>query len=285
MTFSKKIFISVFFTALIIGSLIIWTSHYFVSRQTEEKFISRYTVFTKVLSDTLTRLDSNTEKLMLNAAKVVAARDQAQGLLSTEALKSMRDELSVTHIFVVDKNGKFIRSTNEDPLLIPNAFSFCPTYKNMITGNTNIEATPVIHPRPEPKPFKFLFIPSHDRSRLLEVGVRVDFVAKTLSEALGSDENIESMSLYDPSGNIFGRFNAKGVDFKSGTTAIPPAFPGVIDRGILFIFFQKLLQAIHNAVSVMSQKLPRMESTTTFWRLMFQKKNLKQCWLLQIQYF
>lgn len=240
MTFSKKIFIAVFFTALVLGSLIIWTSHHYISQQTEEKFISRYSVFTKVLSGSLTQLDNNTEKLMLNAARVLAEKDKAQGLLSTEHLKSIRDDLNVTHIFVVDKNGKFIRSTNEDPKLIPNAFSFCPAYKEMVVGRSNVEATPIIHPKPEPKPYKFLFVPSHDRQRLLEVGVRVDFIAKTLSDVLGSDENIDSMTLYDPHGNIFGSFNSKEVDFKTGTVKLPETFPQVVDTGDSYHFFTKV---------------------------------------------
>jgi len=78
----------------------------------------------------------------------------------------MRDELSVTHIFVVDKAGNFIRSTNEDPHLIPNAYSFCQDYRKMVAGTSNVEATPIIHPQPEPKPYKFGFVPSQDRQRL-----------------------------------------------------------------------------------------------------------------------
>lgn len=240
MTFSKKIFLSVFFTALILGSLIIWTSHRYVSQQAEEKFISRYSVLSKVLSDTLTRLDVQTEKLMLNAVKVIAERDKSQGLLSTKALQGMRDELNVTHIFVVDKKGNFIRSTNEDPKLIPNAFSFCPDYQKMVTSNADKAGTPIVHPKPEPKPFKFLFVPNHNRQRLLEVGVRVDFIAKTLTEALGSDKNVATMTMYDPHGNIFGQFTGENVDFKVGTVTLPSEFPKVIDAGNAFHFFSKV---------------------------------------------
>src|ERR1035437_1969638 len=118
---------------------------------------------------------------MLNAAKVIAERDRAQGTLSTDALARLATELNVTHLFVVDKNGTFIRSTNEDPKLIPNVFSFCPAYRNLYSRSNGVEATPIIHPTPEPKPFKFLYSPSEDRQRLLEVAIRVDFVAKTLS--------------------------------------------------------------------------------------------------------
>jgi hypothetical protein len=172
------------------------------------------------MGDALTRLDGNTESLMLNAAKVVAERDAEHGLLSTSALSRMRDELSVTHIFVTDKKGNFIRSTNEDPTLIPNAFSFCPGYQNLVTGKSNMEATPIIPPQPEPKPYKFVFIPSLDHQRLLEVGTRVDFVAKTLTEALGSDSNIVSLSLFAPDGSPFGKFSSKGVEFTQDKLAL-----------------------------------------------------------------
>lgn len=240
MTFSKKIFLSVFVTALVLGSLILWTSRRYVSQQTEEKFISRYSVLAKVLSDTLTRLDIHTEKLMLNAVKVISERDKAKGLLSTKALQDMRDELNVTHIFVVDKKGNFVRSTNEDPRLIPNAYSFCPEYEHMITKNVDIAATPIVHPKPEPKPYKFLFVPNHNRERLLEVGVRIDFIAKTLTEALGSDPNVAAMTLYDPHGNIFGQFIGENVDFKVGTVTLPSEFPKVVDAGNAYHFFTKV---------------------------------------------
>ena len=240
MTFSKKIFISVFLTTFLLGTAIIWSAHRYVSSQTRQTFISRYSVFSKVMGDTLTRLDKSTEALMLNAAKVVAAKDASEGLLTTDTLKSMRDELSVTHIFVVDKEGNFIRSTNEDPHLIPNAYSFCQGYRNMIAGSSNMESTPIIHPKPEPKPYKFLFIPNKNRQRLLEVGVRVDFVAKTLSEALGSDSNIVSMALYSPDGTPFGRFKSKDVDFSGPKTIVPAVFPKVVDSGDTFKFFTKV---------------------------------------------
>jgi signal transduction histidine kinase len=243
MRFSLKIFISIFGATLILGTTFVWVGYRHVSDQTREEFISRYEVFSKVMGDTLTRLDKNTEDLMLNAAKVVAARDAVHGLLSTETLKAMRSELNMTHIFMTDNQGKFIRSTNEDPKLIPNAFSFCPAYQNMALGKSNLEATPIVVPRPEPKPYKFLFLPTADRKRLIEVGVRVDFSAKTLSEALGSDENIISMSLYDPVGGSLGRFTSKEVDFNVAKKELPSQFPKVIEANDAFHFFTKVMSS------------------------------------------
>ncbi len=240
MRFARKIFIAVFLTTLALGTILIWVGHNYVARQTQEDFIARYSTLSKVMSDTLTRLDTSSEAHMLNAVKVLSERDKQHGLLSTQALKSMRDELNVTHIFVVDKTGRFVRSTNEDPSLIPNVYSFCDDYRKLIAGTSDIEATPIIQPQPEPKPYKFLFIPNHNRERLLEVGVRVDFVAKTLKETLGSDSNIVSMSLYSPDGNSFARFNSKDFEFKTGKESLPSKFPTVIDSGNLLHVFTKV---------------------------------------------
>jgi len=237
--FSKKIFISVFAATFIVGGGIIWTAHYFVSNNTKDKFISQYSVLTKILGDTLTRLDSNTEQLMLNAANVVAARDAEKGLLSTEELKAMRSELNVTHIFVTDRNGKFIRSTNEDPSLIPNLFSFSDEYKKLIQGTKRFHATPVIQPNPEPKPYKFLSIANRDRTRIIEVGVRVDFIARTLAEAIGADKNVMSMALYSPKGTPFGRFAAKDVKFEKDTAIFPENFK-TVESSDSFKFYSKV---------------------------------------------
>lgn len=240
MTFSRKIFISVFASTLVLGTVLMWAAHRYVSQQEEERFISRYSVFAKVLGDTLSRLDRHTESLMKNAASVIEAKDAEQGLLSTDVLKNMRADLSMTHIFVVDKNGKFIRSTNEDPKLIPNAYSFCEDYRDLIAGKSKVEATPIIHPQPEPLPYKFLFIPNRDRSRLIGVGVRVDFIAKTLSEALGSDSNLISMSLFSPHGKSFGRFSSTDVDFHKEEVVLPESFPSVSKGSGAYKFYVKV---------------------------------------------
>lgn len=240
MSFARKVFISVFITTIALGTVLIWASFSYVTQQTTDDFISRYSVFSRVLGDTLTQLDQSTEALMLNAAKIVAAKDAQHGLLPTTTLNKLKSEINVSHIFIVDKNGNFIRSTNEDPKLIPNAFSFCPNYKNLVTGDSDIEATPVVHPHPEPKPYKFLFVPSYDRKRLIEVGVRVDFIGKTLTEAMSSDSNLTSMSLYSPNGLAFGKFEPGGVSFNGVKIDLPSKFPQVTESASSFHFLTKV---------------------------------------------
>ncbi|MCB0411575.1 MAG: hypothetical protein KDD22_03570, partial [Bdellovibrionales bacterium] len=240
MRFAQKIFLAVFCSVLFIAAAIWWTTYHFTSRQVEDDFVKRYLSFSKVVGETLTQLDKRTESLMYTAAKYVADKDQGIEPLSTDYLKKVRDDLNITHLFIVDKGGNFVRSTNEDPKLIPNAFSFCPKYKNLVLGSLNIEATPILHPEPEPKPFKFLFVPTENRERLIEVGVRVDFITQTLSEALSSDSNVLSLALYSPHGKSLGKFQADQTSFEEEKIDLPKVFPAWQDHGEYYDFFTKV---------------------------------------------
>jgi signal transduction histidine kinase len=242
MRFERKIFISVFFSAAVIGSLLIWEAHRFSAEQAREEFLSQYNVLSRVLGDILSRLDSSTEALMLNAAQVVKDEDAQKGLLSTEKLKSMRTRLGVTHIFVVDKNGSYIRSTNDSDELekIPNLYSFCGEYRDILSKGHPIEATPVIKPTPEPKPYKFLYVPNASNNRILEVGVRVDSIAKTLTEAIKADKNVLSMQLFSPDGKSFGQFSSNGVIFDGNTSALPDDLNSVQEDADNIYFLKKV---------------------------------------------
>lgn len=240
MKFFWKVFISVFITILSVGMLLVATSYRFMNHWTTKEYIARYSSFSKVLGDALGNLDVNTEALMHNAARIVADLDDKEGPLSTQKLLELRDSLNVTHIFVINKKGDFIRSTNEDPKLIPNAFSFCGEYRNLFSGKAKMVATPILHPNPEVKPFKFLFLETKNRQRLIEVGVRVDFVAQTLTKAIGADPNLISVSLYSPIGEVFGRFSAKGVEFGNGRIKVPTEFPQLIEDENVIRYFMKL---------------------------------------------
>lgn len=224
MRFSVKIFLAVFISIFILGSLLIWTANVYVERRFEQEFFSRYSIFTSILSNALTRLDQNTEMHMLNAARVVADLDARKGILSEEELKELAAKLNVTHIFVIDNTGKFIRSTNEPAHLIPNLFSFSPEYRKLLEGKSQFESTPIIQPKPEPKPYKFLSIANEKKNRIIEVAVRVDFIAKTLAQAAVTDKNVLALSLYDPEGTPFGKFSENQVEFGQQKELLPKTF-------------------------------------------------------------
>lgn len=240
MTFAKKIFIAVFVSTAVVGTVLIWSGYQYTVSRSKDEFVSRYEIFTKTLGNTLTRLDSSTESLMLNAAKVLVEKDEKHGLLSIDQLYQLQPELGVTHLFVIDKSGKFLRSTNDDTERIPNLYSFCDGYRKLVSGESKVEATPIITPNPEPKPYKFLLVPNSDKSRIIEVGVRVDFIAKTLTEASKSDKNISSMSLYAPDGSPFGTFSAKEVVFDEKKVNLPQSLSKSLVENDHVRFFTKV---------------------------------------------
>jgi signal transduction histidine kinase len=246
MRFSTKIFLAVFISAFLLGTTLLVVANKYTTSTLRSDFLTRYQVLTKVLADNLTRYDRSTEVIMMNAAKVIEEIDAQKGLLSTEELRALQRTLGVTHVFITDKNGKFIRSTNEDPNLIPNIFSFSDNYKLLIQGGLDVEATPVIKPDPEPKPFKFLSIANRSLTRIIEVGVRVDFIATTLMEANNSDPNLLSTTLYAPDGTPFGQFENGNASFETKKAELPIDLSLPVFEGNEVYFYTKVASSHSN---------------------------------------
>ncbi|MBI4060973.1 MAG: HAMP domain-containing histidine kinase, partial [Elusimicrobia bacterium] len=240
MRFANKVFLLTFLVAGLLGFGVTWASRSYVKRQARDTYVSKYSLLSESLGHALHQLEGNAEKLMYSAGKVVVMEDDRAGLLPTERLKQFRDELSVTHIFVIDAKGRFVRSTNEDPKLIPNLYSFCSEYSNLIAGGVRSMGTPIIPPTPEPKPYKFLTLPNASRTRMVEVGLRVDFIGGTLSKALQSDPNVVNLNLYAPDGTSLGNFSKNDFNMVPGKAALPEQVPSVVETKDAYQFFTKV---------------------------------------------
>lgn len=240
MRFANKVFLFTFLVAGLLGFGVTWASRSYVKRQARDTYVSKYSLLSESLGHALHQLEGNAEKLMYSAGKVVVMEDDRAGLLPTERLKQFRDELSVTHIFVIDAKGRFVRSTNEDPKLIPNLYSFCSDYSNLIAGGVRSMGTPIIPPTPEPKPYKFLTLPNASRTRMVEVGLRVDFIGGTLSKALQSDPNVVNLNLYAPDGTSLGNFSKNDFNMVPGKAALPEKVPSVVETKDAYQFFTKV---------------------------------------------
>lgn len=212
MRMSTKIFIALLGVSLSLSSVIIWLGYQYLKESKTRDFEQRYVGTVAMIGDALGQIERKSELLMENAALFVSLKQGKGRILSTEELVELRDQTGMSHLFVIDRSGNFIRSTNEDPQLIPNLFSFCEDYRKLVEGKSNREATPIIPPTPEPMPYKFLSIPSLDRNSIIEVAVRADFIGATLNRAVQNDMNIESLSLYSPSGVSLGRFGSRSKE-------------------------------------------------------------------------
>jgi signal transduction histidine kinase len=213
MKFSYKLFAAIFFVAiaaLMISEVAILRR---VSAQTEADYVRQYRNYSQKIGDTLKQIDVVTELLMKNAAYVLREREMHSGLPSTAELKKLRDELHMFNLYITDDQGKFIRSTwasewpvaKERPL-----FTYCEDYRGLITGRSEIARTPILRAPDLSWPFKFLMIPNHNRTRILEASVAMDFVGDTLKNAMKPDDNIVSIELFTPNGNVLGYVHSEG---------------------------------------------------------------------------
>lgn len=245
-------------------------------------YITRYLASSAILGNVLTQLDKQTEILMLNAARVVSAWDRDYGTPSESILRGMLPQLGITHLFIINKDGEFIRSTNpvDKKFKVPSLYSFCKEYKKLITGGSSVQATPILYPKPEPRPHKFLSIPNYNRSRIIEVGMRVDFITKTLTGVLASDSNLLSLSLYDPDGISFGEFSAERNDFKKDKIQLPNIFPKVVETKDTFQFFSRVTSSHPYCCQCQASKISKSKDDEYYYIL---KSEISKKGFLSIQ--
>lgn len=210
MRFSTKVFLAVFLPALGLTLGISTAMYAFLARATRAQYTTHYQSVTQQVAQTLSQLESTTDLLLASAVRVLAERVRQEGPPQTSDLAQLSKEVGVTHLYIIDESGKFIRATSEDPALLPNAFSFCPRYERMFAEGAPFVPTGLMPGIPALIPFKFLFLPSHDRRYLLEAGVRADFIGLTLQQTLSSDAELISLALYAPNGASLGEFTADG---------------------------------------------------------------------------
>lgn len=210
MKFSTKVFLAVFLPALgllLAASTVLYT---YLSTSTRAQFIAHYQSVTHQVGQTLTQLESTTDLLMSSAVQVLRERVHQSGPLANDELRKLRTELGVSHLYIVNKEGAFIRATSEDPQSMTNAFTFCSRYRRMFEEGAPFVPTGLMPGIPALIPHKFLFLASYDRQYLLEVGVRADFIGQTLRQTLTADTELISLALYAPNGASLGEFAADG---------------------------------------------------------------------------
>lgn len=243
MKFSYKVFAAIFLVSISIMAVSEIAILRRVSAQAESDYSSQYRIFSQRIGDTLNQLDVVTELLMKNAAYVLRERERQKGLLSTGELKKLRDELHMFNLYITDDKGKFIRSTWTWPLAEERPlFEYCAGYRGLITGRSNIAMTPILRAPDLSWPFKFLMIPNHDRTRVLEASVAMGFVGDTLKSAIKPDGNIVSIGLFTPSGNVLGYVHSNGEKEPSAArfdaVTVPFDAPEITKSG--FVFFSKV---------------------------------------------
>lgn len=218
MKFSFKVFAGIFLVSIMVLAVSEFAILRFVNSRAEAEYIKQYQSYSTQIGDTLHQIDVITELLMKNAAYILREKEKEHGLPTTDELKKLRDELHMFNLYVTDNKGRYIRSTwtypieQERPL-----FTYCEDYRGLVTGQSSIERTPILRAPDLSWPFKFLMVPNHNRTRVLEASVAMDFIGDNLSNAMKPDKNVASIGLFTPNGNVLGYVHSGGE--KSPKTA------------------------------------------------------------------
>jgi signal transduction histidine kinase len=175
--------------------------------------IEKYEKTLELLSSSILQFERDAEAKMWLALQHLK-HDDLKGIPSESALKRKAQELGMTHLFVIDRNGRFLRSTNEAPGLIPNLFSFSDEYRSQVAGLDAPIATPIIPPMPEVKPFKFLTVFHRSTGRFLHAGLRADFLEDALTRMVKADPEIEGIDIHSPRGTSLGHFERSGFQYE-----------------------------------------------------------------------
>lgn len=204
----KKIFLALFFTSFLLSMLVIFIVYYFSVNQLENETKERYYSATKILAETLYQIEPFIETSSYNALRSIYEIDKKEGLLSESNLKIYAKKLGVTHFYITNEHGRFIRSTETSlDVLEKGLFDFCSEYEDQILKKGMAVKTPILPSYPYKGPYKFFMIANWNKKRILEVGVHLEVIGKILANALSSDPNIFSIGLYSPNGNQLGLMN------------------------------------------------------------------------------
>lgn len=245
-----KMFFAIYFTAVCLSLALLLISYRVMSETVTTQYYKHYDTLMKVVGDTLRRTEVAAETLSEDALKYVYEMDKRKGLLSREELAGLAHDLHLSHLYMADKNGIFVRTT--DPLSLPrvgvdNLFDFCDGYRGLITGATAIERTPIVPSYPLGAPYKFTMIANHDHTRILEAGVHLSVMGAQLHEAIKSDENVLSLGLYTPTGVSLGSINARGeLEHGGDVSAAELSRGGVRFQGGNMILTKRLDASVEN---------------------------------------
>lgn len=207
MKIQKKITIACFsFSCLIILSLCFSLYLYF-GKMIRANLLNDYEAELSHLADTFLQLEKTSKLIGINALNAIDIINKNQGMPSNEELKKLASDLSVSHIYVTNQLGWFIRSTNGP--INANIFNYCADYAGLIKGKANIFSTPVVPSSDEliQDNYKYIMKPSYDRKNILEVAINFKFIGELLSSTLKNNKEFMKIEIFTPTGVKLGSVN------------------------------------------------------------------------------
>lgn len=182
--------------------------------------VEKYEHTLSLLSASILQFERDAEAKMWLALQHLK-HDDLRNVPSRDLLVQKAKQLGMSHFFIIDRSGRFIRSTNEAPELIPNLYSFSDEYRLLLSGPEMPLSTPLIPPDPEIRPYKFLSVFHRATGRFLHAGLRADFMETALSKLVASDPEILEVHILSPNGTSLGRFERGVFRYETERVKLP----------------------------------------------------------------
>lgn len=208
MNFKKKLFLAILIpSVLICGALLVFV-HFQASSSLRSEFTKRYETFNGVLARALVQIEQNTDRSMLNAARLFQRHEAEYPGIGSPGLKKLSLDIGTSDVFVADASGKYVRATNDAADSMPNLLSTCAGYGSLLDPgrNRSFATAPIASSLSDGIPHKRLLVPNQAGTRFLEVAYPADFIEKTFLDAISADQGILAVSLYSADGTSLGDF-------------------------------------------------------------------------------
>ncbi len=211
MNFAQKIFITSLAIATVSCTLITIIIYSIFKKDIEVEFLNRYKADQSIISNTFHQLEVASDNSNKNAVILLSEIEKIHGIPTNKELDDLAKKLGVNGFYVIDRYGKFIRSSDIPVKLQHNSlYSYDPGYKNLINGTLDIAITPIIPSYPYDVPAKLTMIPNHNRTLILESSTHLEYIEKILHQVVVADKNIKSIGLYAPTGYELGSISSDG---------------------------------------------------------------------------
>ena len=217
MSFYRKTLLALFLSSSFLLVIAVGGAYRALSSSITENYQIRYRSLATTLGDTIEKLESGTEDTMRVALQALRYYTADHPIPSDAKLRVMQRNLRISSIEFVRADGKFIRSTKYKLTELPNLFSFCAGYRELFTGESEYDHTPLMPSIVDHQVLKFALLPTADRRHVINIGTEVGYIGDLFRSVMASDKNLMSLAIYTPSGKPLGSFVRSGDTIIEGT--------------------------------------------------------------------
>jgi signal transduction histidine kinase len=203
----SKVFLGLFLLASIMTLASGYIFYRYQKTTLKNEYIKNHSAIAEVIANNLKQAENLTDQLMLNTAYAIEELIHDKIPTKTE-LQAFRDRFRVTDLYLIDKTGKFIESTDDFAQSSTfNFFSFCESYKSLLDKPFSIDQTPILlaHPPNNEKPYKFTHLTTRNKNFIVEVGIHLSYIQEILKSSLRSYPSINAITLKTPAGQALGK--------------------------------------------------------------------------------